>query len=165
MQARACFKLILFLRQSWSRVRHYAISLFANTETSVLSCFCHFLVHCIRFDRKPLESPLFQLLVERAVQSEQFMQDLYWDLAMAASVHSDEAYLTYMRLHDLFFLRICSERGLLLRHHGDDLPTTFQAPSTQIASTGPATSRSWSALRPPASQRQGVIPITFSSSV
>ena len=95
-----------------------------------LTCFLHSLIYSIRFDPVPVESPVFNLLVERAVHSRQMRFDIFWDLICAASTDGnikdtsakissvfhtgDEMALIYQGLLDVYLQKIRDQCGILL---------------------------------------------------
>ena len=51
----------------------------------MFSCFIHMLIHALRYDAVPTDSPLFQMLISRAVRSRDLRYNIFWDLVCASS--------------------------------------------------------------------------------
>ncbi len=93
-------------------MRQFAVSLIEQATTQMMTCFLHILVHSISFDPKPLQSPVYAMLMQHAMTSEVFLHALYWDLIAASANTEDGAYVIYRRVLDHFLFALCSTRGL-----------------------------------------------------
>jgi hypothetical protein len=79
-------------------MRRFVISIIDKCDDASLACFFPILVHSIRYDLHPLESPVLEMLLRRSQRSSLLMHQLYWELQTAASASKDVDSLLYQAI-------------------------------------------------------------------
>jgi hypothetical protein len=87
-------------------MRRFVLALVDKADTHSLVCFLPLLVHAIRDDPHPLQSPVLEMLLRRAQEDSLFLHLLHWELQTASSASSDMDSIVYGAILDQLTLQL-----------------------------------------------------------